>query len=154
MRTSAIRSLLCTAALLLPLAGAAKLVAAGSPVDDLLAQARAATAQYHDADAALADGYANLGPNPEEGVGLEFVNFGLVDCSLDVRHPEALRYVASGQGLRLVAVEYAIPFACASQPPDGFLPGIGEWEPEPDAPVWTKVVWLWSGSSIGTNGQH
>ena len=76
------------------------------------------------------------------------------DCTLDVTRPEALRYVESGQGLRLVAVEYGIPFACASDPPEDFLSGIGEWEQEPDVPVWTKTVWIWSGGSIGTDTRH
>jgi hypothetical protein len=154
MRRTAIRSLFCTAAFLLPLTGAARVVAGSSTVEDPLAQARAATAQYHDVDNALADGYIDLGPNPEEGPGIEFVNLGLVDCTLDVTRPEALRYVPSGEGLRLVAVEYGIPMACPGAPPEDFLSGVGEWEPEPDVPVWTKTVWLWSGSSIGTNNQH
>jgi hypothetical protein len=155
MRRTVIQSLLCSAALLLALAGPAKLLAARSTLEDLLAQARAATARYHNVDNALADGYVDIGPHPEEGAGIEFVNFGLADdCTLDVTRPEALRYVESGQGLRLVAVEYGIPFACASDPPEDFLSGIGEWEQEPDVPVWTKTVWIWSGSSIGTDTRH
>ena len=91
MRRIAIRSLLCAAAFLLPFAGAVTLVASRATADNLLAQARAATVRYHDADNALADGFVDLGPNPQEGEGIEFVNFGIVDCSLDVAQPEALR---------------------------------------------------------------
>ena len=118
-----------------------------------LAQARAATVQYHDFNAALADGYTELGANPEEDGAIEFVNFNLVDCTLDAAHPEALRYVESGQGLRLIAVEYAIPMACQDGTPDGFLPGVGEWEPEAGVPVWMKPAFIWSGVSADSGGQ-
>ncbi|HEU4890885.1 MAG TPA: hypothetical protein VFT47_05010 [Vicinamibacterales bacterium] len=120
----------------------------GSSVNRQLAAARAATAEYHDVNAALADGYVNIGPNPTEGNAIELVNFGLVDCTLDVLQPEALRYVPSGQGLRLVAVEYSIPMACALTPPEDFLPGAGEWEAEAGVPVWMYGVALWSGTSV------
>lgn len=119
----------------------------GSSVNRQLAAARAATVQYHDFNEALADGYINLGPNPFEENELEFVNFGLVDCALDVQQPEALSYMESGLGLRLVGVEYSIPMACAPTPPDDFLPGAGEWIAEAGAPVWSYRVPLWSGNS-------
>jgi len=111
-----------------------------------LAAARAATAKYHDFSQALADGYTELGPNPAEGNAIEFVNFGLVDCTLDVLQPEALSYVPSGDGLRLVGVEYSIPMACSATPPEDFLPGAGEWEAEAGVPVWSMQVFLWSGN--------
>jgi hypothetical protein len=154
MRRTVVRFLFGAAAFVLPLAIAPTLAGAGRTSEDPLAQARAATVRYHNAENALADGFANLGPNPEEGPGIEFVNFARVDCTLDVTQPEALRYVPSGQGLRLVGMEYVIPFACVSEPPEDFLPGIGEWEPEPEVPVWTKLVWVWSGSSLSGNGAH
>ncbi len=119
----------------------------GSDVNRQLARARAATARYHDVEAAIADGYVSVGVNPFEGEAVEYVNFGLVDCTLDARHPEALRYVESGNGLRLVAVEYSIPMACPGAPPDDFLPGVGEWESEMVAPVWTLAAYIWSGES-------
>jgi hypothetical protein len=119
----------------------------GSTVNEQLARARAATARYHDADAAIADGYVNMGVNPFEGEAVEFLNFGLLDCTLDALHPEALRYVQSGNQLRLVAVEYSLPMACSATPPEDFLPGAGEWESEVVAPAWTLAVYIWSGES-------
>lgn len=121
----------------------------GSSVNRQLAAARAATVQYHDATQAVIDGYTDLGLNPFEGT-IEFVNFGLVDCTPDVLHPAGLNYVPSGNGLRLVGVEYSYPMACGA-PPDDFLPGVGEWEPEAGAPVWTLRVPLWSGDSGGSH---
>ena len=119
----------------------------GSYVNFQLAMARAATAQYHDTDVALAAGYVQLPPNPFEDNAVEFVNFPLVDCTLDVRQPEALSYTVSGGGLRLTGVEYSIPMECAATPPDDFLPGTGEWEQEHGVPVWTLRIPLWSGNS-------
>ncbi len=119
----------------------------GSTVNRQLAGARAATAMYHEVDAAIADGYVNMGVNPFEGEAVEFLNFGLLDCTLDALHPEALRYVQSGDRLRLVAVEYSLPMACSATPPEGFLPGAGEWESEVVAPAWTFAVYIWSGES-------
>src|SRR4051794_3935795 len=62
----------------------------GSGVNRQLAAARAATAKYHDVEQALADGYTDLGPNPFEENELEFVNFALVNCTLDILQPQAL----------------------------------------------------------------
>ena len=120
----------------------------GADVNRQLAQARAATARFHDPAEALAEGYTDLGANPEEGGAIEYVNFDLIfSCTLDVQRPQALRYMPSGNGLRLIAVEYAIPMPCSPTPPEDFLPGAGEWEPEPDAPAWMMPVYIWSGKS-------
>jgi hypothetical protein len=119
----------------------------GSSVNRQLAAARAATAKYHDVNQALADGYTSMGPNPFEENELEFVNFALVNCTLDVLQPQALSYMQSGNRLRLVGVEYSIPMACAPTPPEDFLPGAGEWIAEAGAPVWSYRVPLWSGRS-------
>jgi hypothetical protein len=120
-------------------------------VNQQLALARAATAKYHDVNEAIADGYVPLGTNPEEDDAFELVNFNLIDCTLDVTQPEALRYVESGGRLRLIAVEYAIPMACTATPPVNFLPGAGEWEQEAGVPIWMMGVFVWSGNSGGTH---
>lgn len=117
----------------------------GSSVNRQLAAARAATAKYHDVTQALADGYIDLGANPFEDNEFEFVNFALLNCTLDVLHPQALNYMQSGNRLRLVGVEYSIPMACAPTPPEDFLPGAGEWMAEAAGPVWSYRVPLWSG---------
>jgi len=120
-------------------------------VNQQLAQARAATANYHDVDDAIAAGYTPLGTNPEEDDAFELVNFGLLDCTLDAAQPEALRYAESGGRLRLIAVEYAIPMACSPIPPVSFLPGAGDWEQEAGVPVWMMGVFVWSGHSAAEN---
>jgi hypothetical protein len=115
-----------------------------------LAAARAGTAQYHNVATALADGYVPLGFNPEEGV-FELLNFSLVDCTFDPSHPEGLAYVASGQDLRLVAVEYAVPMACTAPgvPPQGFNGDDDIWGQEGDLPVWRLGAMIWAGRQQG-----
>ena len=79
-----------------------------------LALARSATAKYHDFDLA-AETYDFLHCVP--GEGFEYVNWSLVDCNFDIERPEALHYIASGNGLKLVGVEYVVPVACTATPP-------------------------------------
>ncbi|MGH9883803.1 MAG: hypothetical protein ACRD6N_20455, partial [Pyrinomonadaceae bacterium] len=79
--------------------------AASAAVDNLspatnyeLAQARNATAKYHDFARADADTYEFLACVP--GEGFEYVKWSLVDCTFDIEHPEALHYIPEGNGLR------------------------------------------------------
>jgi hypothetical protein len=84
-----------------------------------LSTARAATAQFHELDAAKAAGYgefhdaANIACIETPGVGvmgIHFVNGGLVsDGVVNAATPEALVYQPIGNGkLRLVAAEYIV----------------------------------------------
>jgi hypothetical protein len=69
-----------------------------------LAQARQVSVKYHDVANAIADGYETIGC---EDVGPTYVNFGLIDCTFDVDHPEALHYIVEQDGrLRLAAACY------------------------------------------------
>ena len=115
-----------------------------------LAQARIATAKYHDVANAIADGYELIGC---EDVGPTYVNFGLIDCTFDVDHPEALHYITAGNQLRLVAVEYAVPFVCTPDTaPAGFAGDADVWlhgEGEGGPPLWALNVWLWQGNPNG-----
>ena len=120
-----------------------------------LAQARAATDKYHDVGQAIADGYVNIGYVP--GEGFEFVNEGLLDCTFDLEHPEALHYVPSGNGLRLVGVEYVVPIACTATAPEGFTGDADEWEFMAEGlPIWNLQAWLWLGNPNGVfaEGPH
>jgi hypothetical protein len=123
--------------------------AATSSADDLspatrqeLARARNATARYHDFDRAADDGYEFL--HCEDGEGLEYVNWSLVDCNFDIEHPEALHYIPEGNGLRLVGVEYVFPVACAATPPEGFTGDADEWEFMAEGlPIWAMRAAIW-----------
>jgi hypothetical protein len=114
----------------------------GAAAAKLLAQARRATVQYHDVNQAIADGYVFVGASPEHGI--EYVNFGLVDCSFEPTRPETIRYFARPDGsLQLAGVEYVVPMACTSTPPEGFPGDADEWEPEEDLPLWILGAWIW-----------
>lgn len=76
-----------------------------------LAAVRAATAKYHNIDAAIADGYLptdHCVDQPGSGMGYHYFNPGLAgDLVNDPLQPELLIYVPDGHGGRkLGAVEY------------------------------------------------
>jgi hypothetical protein len=96
-----------------------------------LAQVRRATAKYHDVNAALADGFV---PTPhciaEPGLGVMGIHYinppRLMDTEVNILEPEILLYVESGNGLKLVGVEYWFSIGA----PDTPIPN-----PAPPAPV-------------------
>ena len=96
-----------------------------------LAAVRRATAKYHDVNAALADGFV---PTPhciaEPGAGAMGIHYinppRLMDSEVDILEPEILLYVESGDGLKLVGVEYWFSIGA----PDTPIPN-----PAPPAPV-------------------
>ncbi len=128
---------------------------------DALAAVRAATAKYHDVQAALADGYvAPTGcvESPAGGMGYHYVKPALfMNPALDESQPEALLYVPSGNGLRLVAVEWLYAYG----PND---PGQGAYVPslfgtrfdgpmpghEPGMPWHSELhAWVWQANPTG-----
>jgi hypothetical protein len=70
-----------------------------------LAQARQATAKYHNLDAAIADGFVNTGLPCIEGQGYHYINVNRIGA-VDVESPQLLVYAPDG---RLVALEWLIP---------------------------------------------
>jgi len=118
-----------------------------------LAQARNATAKYHNVATAEADGYVFVGCVP--GEGLEYVNFSLIDCNFDIEHPEALHYMNEGNGLRLVGVEYVVPIVCTpTAPPEGFTGDADEWEFMAEGlPIWNLRAALWLPNANGMFGE-
>ena len=118
-----------------------------------LALARQATARYHDFARADADGYEFL--HCVEGEGLEYVNWSLVDCNFDIEHPEALHYIESGEGLKLVGVEYVVPTACTATAPEGFTGDADEWEFMAEGlPIWALRAALWLPNPEGMFEEH
>ncbi len=86
---------------------------------DQLAQLRAATAQFHQTEAAYAAGYT-LVPgldycfnNPGVGgMGVHLIKTSSLDLTVDTLQPEAMVYQPGPKGqLQLVAVEYIVPAA-------------------------------------------
>jgi hypothetical protein len=125
-----------------------------------LAAVRQATAKYHDVSQALADGYIPVSPcEAHHGLGtmgIHYLNPALaMDLALDPLAPELLLYVPSGNGLRLVAVEYFVADVGQPHPSlfglpfDGPMPGH-----TPDMPVHYDLhVWLWQANPDGMFAQ-
>ena len=126
-----------------------------------LAQARQATARYHNIANALADNYQDAAfilP----GVGCHLINFGLIDPVTDPTAPELLIYSGNCDGAGtekpvLRAVEYVIPCGAAGCPdtpvPEGFSGDKDVWEPFVDdiTPIylWTLHAWIWRNNPDG-----
>ena len=89
------------------------LVKLAEPTEKQLEAAKAATEKYRDIDVALADGFVQGGPDVP-GEGFHYLNPKRLDCKFDPEKPEILLYAfpPGKTELRLVALEYAIPFAC------------------------------------------
>jgi hypothetical protein len=118
-----------------------------------LARARNATAKYHDFDRAADEGFEFLHCVP--GEGFEYVNWSLVDCNFDIEHPEALHYIAEGNSLRLVGVEYVVPTACTATAPEGFTGDEDEWEFMAEGlPIWALRAALWLPNREGMFAEH
>jgi hypothetical protein len=108
-----------------------------------LALARASTAKYHNIQTALADGYIDINlyiPN----MGWHYMDTTLVDENFEIDKPELLVYAEKPNGgLRLVAVEYAVPLALSSNPPEGFTGDEDVWNENVGAGLWTLHAWVW-----------
>jgi len=108
-----------------------------------LALARASTAKYHNIQTALADGYIDINlyiPN----MGWHYMDTTLVDENFEIDKPELLVYAEKPNGgLRLVAVEYAVPLPLSSNPPEGFTGDDDVWTENVGAGLWTLHAWVW-----------
>ena len=131
---------------------------------------RAALAKYKDPLAALADGYLSTlvcmqFPASNEpghmamaagGMGVHFLNAGLIGPTVDSTKPQVLIYEPVGDSLRLVAAEWFVPTAAAAAQPTLFgHPFDGPMEGH--APImpaslthWDLHVWLWKANPAGT----
>src|SRR4051794_21995595 len=89
------------------------MVKLSEPTEKQLEAAKAATEKYKDINVALAEGFVQGSPDVP-GEGFHYLNPNRLDCKFDPAHPEILLYalLPGHTQLRLVAVEYAIPFAC------------------------------------------
>jgi hypothetical protein len=144
--------------------------AAENPVGQDLANARAATARYHQVEQALADGYV---PDPYIGIpvciaspagamGIHYLKLSLVDEQIDIEQPEMLLYVPNNDGkLKLVALEYFKPDSDQELATDGDRPTLfgqpfdGPMEGHAgDMPAHYDLhVWLWEHNPAGMFAQ-
>jgi hypothetical protein len=121
-----------------------------------LATARQATAKFHQVTHAEAAGYEStlnlLGcfENPGVGgMGLHYVNWGLMDGVVDATQPEALVYEMRPNGqLKLVALEYIVPVEAweGDHPPMLF----GQhFHQHSVLPLYVLHVWIWAPNPLG-----
>jgi hypothetical protein len=121
-----------------------------------LAALRRATAPFHNFAKALAAGWdlqftpCISNPAGPGAMGFHYVNPALLDGTLDVAEPEALIYEPDANGrLRLVAVEYLVPFdAHAIDQPPPMLYG-RPFSPSPAFQVWGLHAWGWKHNPSG-----
>ncbi|HUG14782.1 MAG TPA: hypothetical protein VMM78_07145 [Thermomicrobiales bacterium] len=124
---------------------------------------RQATAKHHDVSQALADGYVPVSPCDEHhgvgAMGIHYLNPALaMDLVLDPLAPELLLYIPSGNGLRLVAVEYFVADVGQPHPTlfgqafDGPVAGHEPAMP-PELVHYDLQVWLWQANPAGIFAQ-
>lgn len=127
----------------------------------LMHEVRLASAQYHDLDTALEDGYGKFlecFTYGERGMGQHYVQGDLAgDDVLDPARPEALVYEPLGDGRQiLVAYEYLVfadvwdPDDEGREPPSLYGQDFVLKTNIPETPpVWTLHIWLWSHNPDG-----
>jgi hypothetical protein len=125
----------------------ADMVKLSEPTEKQLEAAKAATEKYRDINVALADGFVQGSPDVP-GEGFHYLNPKRLDCNFDPAQPEILLYalLPGKTQMRLVAVEYAIPFACmpaSGPPPKGFAGNLDVWHKDEPVPFWTQNAWLY-----------
>jgi hypothetical protein len=134
-----------------------------------LAAVRAATARFHDVDAAIAAGYelgylrnngaliiAGCVSHPSLGaMGYHYFNKELVDdLAVDPMQPEALVYAPGANGdLQLAAVEWVVPGPIWDDPPGATSPpsvlGMPMRILVPQVGFYTHHAWIWRHNPSG-----
>ncbi len=90
-----------------------------------LAVARSSTVKYRDQRAAIADGYAIMGPD-FPGMGEHWISMVRVFArDFDAAHPAVLEYATIDGHPTLVGVAYALPLLAGEEPPD--FPSTEAW---------------------------
>jgi hypothetical protein len=135
-----------------------------------LAAARAALDKYRDPIVAVRDGYfSTVGcieypkgggegemPYAPGGMGVHFLNMGLVSATLDPAKPQILIYEPNGDKLRLVAAEWFVPVQIAASNRPAIFgkelqgPMMGHEPLMPDGlHHYDLHVWLWKDNPAG-----
>jgi hypothetical protein len=132
------------------------LEASASAVNQDLATLRRVTAKFHRFEAARAAQWSAqitpcmTDPGGAGGMGFHYGNLGLIDGTARVEEPELLLYEPEQNGrLRLVAVEYIIPYTAHSReaaPPVLF----GQQFKQNDVfQLWGLHAWVWRENPSG-----
>jgi hypothetical protein len=129
--------------------------AASPETERWLAGLRSAIAGFHRIEAALEAGYdavfegACFEMPGVGGMGFHYVNGDLVDATVEEFAPEALMYEPRENGrLRLVGVEYVVPFALWTEPAPPVLHG-QQFHANETFGLWTLHVWVFKHNPEG-----
>ena len=150
--------------------GAAPLAAqSGATSGSTLEHVRTALSKYQDPMAAVRDGYLSTVScmtfpqagmsgemhHPAGGMGVHFLNVGLIGPTVDTLRPQVLIYEPDGDKLKLVAAEWFVPTQADSirpelfgHPFDGPMEGHEPIMP-PELRHWDLHVWLWKPNPAG-----
>jgi len=120
--------------------------------ESALAGVRHATAAFHDLDKAVAANYNPLLPCFDlpgvGGMGQHYVDTLRLDATIEANRPEALVYEVDGSRLKLVAVEYIVPWSAwvAASPPR--LYGRSFFN-NTKLQLWALHAWIWRPNPSG-----
>jgi hypothetical protein len=113
-----------------------------------LADVRQATAQYHSLETTQSAGYQKFLPCFDKpgvgGMGQHYVNFGLLNGTVNANQPQAMVYEVDGDRLQLVAVEYIVPGNLAQ--PSLFGRSFF-WNDT--LKIWALHAWIWRPNPLG-----
>jgi len=123
-----------------------------------LAKLRAATAKFHQPEAAQAAGY-DLVPGLDScfdnpgvgGMGFHYIDTNALDTKVELTHPEAMVYAPSPNGLQLDAVEYIVPqdkWDATGNPNPPELNG-KPLHLNSDLHVYVLHIWVWKNNPSG-----
>lgn len=128
----------------------------GAAVEQDLATLRHATAAFHDFDAARAAHWGTqitpcmTDPGGAGGMGFHYGNTSLIDGSVRVDSPELLLYEPDKTGrLRLVAVEYIIPYTFHSRDAEPPVLFNQPFQRNDTFQLWGLHAWVWSENPSG-----
>jgi hypothetical protein len=149
------RALRVTAAVLVSTTAALGALAATGPTSGAeqsvpraaLADVRAATARFHDVEAAVTAGYDLLDVCFEDesgGMGIHYLKG--IDAELDPLAPEALVYEVTEHGPKLVGVEYIVPLTLSSEPPEVLGQHL---HANTTLGLWVLHAWIWQPNPAG-----
>jgi hypothetical protein len=148
---------------------AAAMLVPGTLQSQSLDSARAVLAKYRNPVTAVHDGYLStvacleypvggtLGDHQfaPGGMGVHFLNMGLIGAPLDPAKPQVLIYEPAGDSLVLVAAEWFVPVQVSKEQPrifgqafEGPMHGHRPVMPE-ELHLWDLHVWLWRENPAG-----
>lgn len=130
--------------------------ALGAAVEKDLATLRQVTARFQDFETASAAGWSTqITPCLTDaagagGMGFHYGNVGLIDGSVSVDKPELLLYEPEQNGrLRLVAVEYIIPYTFHSREAAAPVLFGQEFKQNDTFQLWGLHAWVWRENPSG-----